>query len=79
MELCIIMCICIYIYIKYYVVIPISVMNLYCETCSKIIEYPVNGGRGPLLWEVFSPIQFFQEEFYPPWYTFLWVKLDHLL
>ena len=36
-------------------------------------------GDGPLLWKVFSQIQFFQEELYPPLYTFLWVKLVYLL
>ena len=39
----------IYNYIYIYYSIPISVMDLYCETCSKMIEYPVNGGGGPLL------------------------------
>ena len=49
---------------------------------SKIIEHLVllDGGGGPLLWKDFSQIQFFfQEELYPPLYTFLWVKLVHLL
>ena len=48
---------------------------------SKILEYLVDGGGGALLWKVFSQFHvFFQEELYPPpLYTFLWVKLVHLL
>jgi hypothetical protein len=51
------------------------------ENCSKIIEYLVDGVGGALLWKVFSQItqiHFFQE-LYPPFYTFVWVKLVHLL
>ena len=46
---------------------------------SKIIQYPVDGGGGPLLWKMFFSDPIFQEELYPPLYTFLWVKLVHLL
>ena len=69
----------IYIYINNWYSIPISVIDLCGDIFSKIIEYLLNGGGGPLLWEVFSQIHFFQEELYPPLYTFFWVKLVHLL
>ena len=36
------------------------------ESFSKIIEYFVDGGGGALLRKVFSQIQVFQEEFFPP-------------
>ena len=38
-------------------------MKLYCEMFQKNIEYPVNGGGGPLLWEVVSQIHFFRRNF----------------
>ena len=39
----------------------------------------MDGGGGALLGKVFSQIHFFQEELYPPLYTFLLVKLVHVL
>ena len=46
-------------------------VGMYVRQFPKIIEYLVNGGVGPLLWEVFSQIHFFQEELDPPLYIHL--------
>jgi hypothetical protein len=52
-----------------------SVTDLYCEKNFKNYCVCSEWGGGPLLWEVFSQIHFFQKELYPPLYTFLWVHL----
>ena len=61
---------------------PISLMVPYCENCllPNWASWGLWGGGGSLYCEkVFSQIHFFQEELYPPLYTFLWVELVHLL
>ena len=55
--------------------IPISVLGLYCVFFNNH-WVSCEWGGGPLLWEVFSQIHFFQEERYPPLYTFLWENLS---
>ena len=55
---------------------------VWCSTIvdfSKIIQCPVDGVGGPLLWKMFFSDPFFQEELYPPLYTFLWVELVPLV
>ena len=56
-------------------------MDLYYEIClKKYIEYPVSGGGGPLLWDLFfSQIRFVSGGALSPLYTFLWVKQVDLL
>ena len=55
------------------------IMDLYCETIPKQYWVFSNTLKRTQLWEVFSQIQFFQEELYPPLHTFLLVQLVHLL
>ena len=55
---------------------------VWCSTIvdfSKIIQCPVDGVGGPLLWKMFFSDPFFQEELSPPLYTFLWVELVPLV
>ena len=46
---------------------------------SKIIQYPVDGGGGALLWTVFSQIPFFSGEALSTFKRLSLVKLVHLL
>ena len=47
-------------------------MDLYCGFFSEITENPVEGGVGLYCGKIFLRSIFFQEELYPPLYTFLW-------
>ena len=46
-------------------------MGPYYEKLFKNFQYPEKGGGGPLLWKVFSEIQFFQESTKPFIHLFL--------
>ena len=59
---------------------PISLMvPIVRFFASELSVLGIVGGGVSIVRSFFSQIHFFQEELYPPLYTFLWVKLVHLL